>query len=341
MAANGKRRTTLKDIAAKTGYSINTISHALRDLPDISEATRNKIRRTARDMGYFNNTIAASLRSGHTNIIAIILGDISNLYYGITVLAMEKQASLYGYSTILLNTNEDDALERKAIETAISRNVDGILLSPADMSSGNIEFLKNSGAPFILFARYSDHVQTDYIVSDDCCGGYLATKHLIDRGHRDILLINGPQHNTSAFYREKGYRKALAEAGMPIRSELMYKVPPMGGGVGEVLDDVRRANIHHTAIFCYSDLVALKVMHELKERGCKIPEDISIVGFDFIQSDFKMPVSLTTVEIPKQALGEEAVDLLRKRITGELPDGEYVQKVCGVRLIDRHSVKKI
>ena len=147
-----KRRpaVTLKDIAAKTGYSVNTVSRALRDKDDIAVETREMIQRTAREMGHVSNTLAASLRLGYTNTIAVILGDISNPHFSIMMKEIEGYAWKAGYTSILFNTNENEELELAAIQSALNKNVDGIIICPAQKTPDNLIYLKESGVPFVL-----------------------------------------------------------------------------------------------------------------------------------------------------------------------------------------------
>ncbi len=341
MPPRPKSRTTLKDVALKTGFSINTVSRALRNMQDISEETRTHIQQVASEMGYMGNTIAASLRSGYTHTIAVIVGDVSNLFYSIITEEVEKNARRHGYSTILLNTSEDDDTEYLAIQTALNRNVDGILICPAQQSERNTRFLKESGVPFVLFARRSVEVETDFVVADDRLGGYQATKYLLENGHKDILLVQGPAYNSSAFNRMLGYCDALTEAGIPIREELICEVPIKGNGSQKIIGDIIKKGTHFTAIFAFSDIVALVLMQYLQNEGFRIPEDISIIGFDNIQSNFPLPTRLASVDNKKKEVAGQAVHILLKRIRGDHPQEEYWQKTLETELIGRNSVKPL
>ncbi len=336
-----KNRTTLKDVALKTGFSINTVSRALRNMQDISEETRTHIQHIANEMGYMGNTIAASLRSGYTHTIAVIVGDVSNLFYSIITEEVEKNVRRHGYSTILLNTSEDEDTEYLAIQTALNRNVDGILLCPAQQSERNTRFLKESGVPFVLFARRSVEVETDFVVGDDRLGGYQATKYLLENGHRDILLVQGPKYNSSALNRMLGYCDALAEAGIPIREELICEVPIKGNRSQKIIGDVIKKGTHFTAIFAFSDIVALVLMEYLHKEGYRIPEDLSIIGFDNIQSNFPLPIHLASIDNKKTEIAAQAVGILLKRIRADHPQEEYCQKTLETELIGRSSVRPL
>lgn len=145
-----KRNATLKDIAEKTGFSINTVSRALRDMDDISEATKKKIRKASKELGHVENSIAQSLRLGYTNTIAVIIGDVSNPFFAIQMKEVETYARRAGYNTFLINTNEDEQQEEIAIKSALNQMVAGIIICPTQKSDKNILFLKKSGIPFVL-----------------------------------------------------------------------------------------------------------------------------------------------------------------------------------------------
>lgn len=311
-----KRRATLKDIAERTGFSINTVSHALRGLPDISEETRVEIKRVAKQMGYVNNTLASSLRLGYTRTIAIIVPDISNLFFAYTVEQIEIFAAEQGYSTLLLNTSEDDVRERRAIRTALNKSVDGIIICPVQEGRENIDYMRNSGVPFVLFARNFPDYHADSVIGDDDSGAYQAIRYLLEMGHRDILFINMLARNSSAQLREAGFRRAFAEAGIPARPELIGSVNVKGRAYEVLLQEKLRAHPEITAIFAFNDMLAFGVSAWLIENGYRVPEDISVVGFDHTQSDLRSPFFLTSVDNNKNAIAMETVTLLLNRISG-------------------------
>jgi LacI family transcriptional regulator len=171
-----RRPVTLKDIAKITGYSVNTVSRALRDKEDISDETKKKIKKISLDIGYINNAQASSLRLGHTKTIAVILGDISNPYFGIQMKEIENRARGEGYSSFLINTNENVELEWEAIRSALNKNVDGILICPSQHNEDNIRYLMETGVPFVQIGRYFENLGASYVLQNDELGGYQAVK---------------------------------------------------------------------------------------------------------------------------------------------------------------------
>ena len=334
------RRPTLKDIATITGYSVNTVSRALRNKTDIAESTRDRIQRISHEMGYINNTIASSLRLGYTNTIAVIIPDVSNLFFTFMMEDIERKARKTGYSSFLLNTAENEEQELLAIKTAINKNVDGIIFSPAQQTSNNVQYLIDSGVPFVLLGRFFNDVETDYVIGNDFMGGYQATTHLIENGHRNIVMINAQFHNSSAFLRYQGYSKALADAGLPLQEDLVFKTFIKGDDYRHKLYQllVKRNDI--TAVFAFNDMVAWSVFDHLQKKGYRVPDDISIVGFDYIQSRVSIPFQLTTVDIHLSKLSTAAISILVDKIKRS-KTSETRQEIIDTTLIEGATVKRI
>lgn len=340
-----KQTVTLKDLAKRTGYSVNTVSRALRGKDDISEETIEKIKKEAQEMGYINNTIASSLRLGYTNTIAVILGDISNPHFAIMTKEIENHARGLGYSSFLLNTNENSEIERDAIKTAINKNVDGIIICPAQEDDSNLKFLLDSRIPFIQIGRYHDTVDANYVVCDDVLGGYQATKYLIDNGHRKILMLNGPQYISSSRERRMGYEKALNEAGIIPEDRMVREINVSKSDCSEIMEQVLGEGLEFTAVFAFSDIIAWEAWTCLQGKGIRVPEDISLVGFDHIQSRMALPFDLTTISSYKAKMSITAVDCLSCKINREYGAEGHCEEIChhviATNLVKGETVRRI
>lgn len=340
-----KQTVTLKDLAKRTGYSVNTVSRALRGKDDISEETIEKIKKEAQEMGYINNTIASSLRLGYTNTIAVILGDISNPHFAIMTKEIENHARGLGYSSFLLNTNENSEIERDAIKTAINKNVDGIIICPAQEDDSNLKFLLDSRIPFIQIGRYHDTVDANYVVCDDVLGGYQATKYLIDNGHRRILMLNGPRYISSSRERRMGYEKALAEAGIKADDRLVREIDVSRSNCSEVMEQMLADGPEFTAIFAFSDILAWEAWTCLHKKGIRVPEDISLVGFDHIQSRMALPFDLATISSYKAKMSITAVECLSCKINRDFEKESHCEEIChhviATNLVKGETVRKL
>lgn len=335
-ARNGSARVTLRDIADATGFTVNTVSRALRGTQDISAATRRLIQEQARRAGYIPNALAASLRSGRSRTVSVIIPDISDPLFAILVRDMEARLKARDFDLFVQNTDEDDELERRAIRAAMGKKIDGIILCPCQKEMGNVALIRDNGVPLVLLGRRFPRGSFSYVVADDVRGGFLATRHLLQRGHTRIAFLNGPSYISSARERLAGYRAALRQHGIPFRGELVREVRIAAGECAKALQGMLRRGPGFTAIFCFSDLMAWEAISFLQEKGRSIPSDIAVVGFDDIQSRLSYPYPLTSVGYGKGRMAEAAVDSLLEAV--ERPAAAPpVRLVVGVELAVRGS----
>jgi LacI family transcriptional regulator len=327
---------TLRDIAATTGFTVNTVSRALRGRDDISARTRRLIQAEARKAGYIPNALAASLRSGRTKTVSVIIPDISDPLFAILVRDIEMRLKQKDFDLFIQNTDEDDALERRAIRAAIGKKIDGIILCPCQKGIENVGIIRDNRIPLVLLGRRFARSSVSYVVADDVKGGLLATEHLIRKGHTRIAFLNAPSCISSARERLQGYRQALQRHGIPGRSELVREVKISAGECSRTLQGMLKGKVRFTSIFCFSDLMAWEAMSFLQSRGLSIPGDVAVVGFDDIQSRLFYPYPLTSVGYGKKKIADAAVDALLQAV--ENPEGAArVRLVVDVELSIRGS----
>ncbi len=331
------KSVTLADIAKETGFSVNTVSHALHDKKDISAKTKERIQAVAKEMGYIRNSSASSLRSGKTKSVAIIIGDISNPHFSIMIKEMETLLRKEGYTSFILNTDEDEEMEWTAITSAISKNVDGIILCPVQKTERNVRYLLETGIPFTLRGRRFDRIPTHYVVCDDENGGYVAASYLLSEKHRRILFLNGGGHISSARERLLGIQRAFVENGTPLEHLRVVTIPVVNSNQEAAIIQILKENIDCTAILCFSDIIAMQVCHGLGRMHVSIPGQVSVVGFDNIASTFSFPMLLSSVTSSKNKVSEEAVKILLAVMEGK---GEaYRQVVLPTKIILRETTK--
>jgi LacI family transcriptional regulator len=329
-------RVTLRDIAAATGFTMNTVSRALKGKSDISARTRRLIQQEARRMGYIPDALAASLRSGTTRTVSVIIPDISDPLFAILVRDIEARLKEKDFDLFIQNTDEDGELERRAVLAAIGKRIDGIIICPCQKSVANLALMRDNGIPFVLLCRRFARGTFNYVVADDVKGGFLATEHLIQRGHSDILFLNGPRQISSARERLLGYRRALEKHGLAYRGSLVREVKIRAGECSRALQELLEQKVHFTAIFCFSDLMAWEAISVLQPAGLNIPRDVAIVGFDDIQSRLYYPYPLTSIGYGKKRIADTAVDTLMEKI--ETPArATRVRAAIDVELVERKS----
>ena len=224
---------TLRDITKVTGFTVNTVSRALKGKEDISVGTRRFIQREARRLGYIPNALAASLRSGRTGSISAIIPDISDPLFAILLRDIESRLKEKNFDLFIQNTDENNDLEQRAVMASVSKKLDGVVICPCQKDTTPLQVMEDNSVPFVLLGRRFARNAYSYVVADDVKGGFLATRHLIERGHRDILFLNAPTCISSARERLQGYRKALEAAGIPLRTQMVREVAIRGANAAE------------------------------------------------------------------------------------------------------------
>lgn len=308
------RRCTLQDIADRTGYTVNTVSRALKNKSDISAATREYIRQAADEMGYIRNQMASSLRSGQTKTLGVVVGGMSNPYYGVMADAIQDVAAEFGYSLFIFCSRDDPELELQVVETAISRQVDGILLFPCRGSGRTIERMKAAGVPYVLMARHFDSPEDDWVVCGEEEGAYLAAKHLIDAGHTRLGFLSSFDVVGSSEWRTHGFLRALEEHGLPRENGLLAR----RSGDEEIRNQLnawRQSGV--TGVFVFCDMEAWLAVSILQQQALSIPGDMAIIGFDNIQGILPIPAPICSVSYDIPAMARSGIDLLRRRIHHE------------------------
>ena len=335
MSGTEKRRVKLIDIAAKTGFTVGTISKALQNKEGISQETRESILKAAKEIGYIANSQAGGLRSGSSKTIAIIVSDIANPLFAIKIKICVAELEKQGYRAIVMDTEESPEREEQAVISALNKNVDGVLLCPTQKSTAAIDLLKKNGMPFVLVGRYFADADTDYVICDDVHGGYLAGKHLAELGHRRVLVITADPEISCSRERLQGFKQAMEEAGIELDPQLIVQSRASGHDSARIIDEVLAQKLDFTAIFTFSDYIAWETIYALNSRGIKVPEDVSVMGFDDVQSHMCFPPPLTTIHYPKRTISMKSVELLLSRIRRD--EEEHAHIVLGTHLVARET----
>jgi len=326
---------TLDDVAKISGFSKSTVSRALGNGINVDPHTKKKIKEVARRLGYTPNVVARSLRSKKTTTIGVVIADICNPFFPSVVRGIEDTARKKGYNIILCNTDEKYEREKEALETLIQKRVDGLLIAPVQKKFDDLLELKRQKISFVLIGRHFDPLETDHVITDDVKGAFMATEYLIKKGHKKILMINGPSYISSARERMMGYKKALMENNIKFDAKLLKEgALKMEDGYRTIKKAIL-SKLNFTAVFAYSDLVAFGVIKALREKGYKVPDQIAVVGYDNIDFGFSAELPLTTVHIPKYRLGSEGMKLLHRRIDKKVNKPQKV--ILDTKLIIRES----
>ncbi len=309
--AKEKSRVTLLDIATATGYTVNTVSRALKNKEDISRETCERIQQKAKEMGYVRNYLASSLRSGRTKTLAMIAGSMVNPFYAILADLIQQEAVRLGYSLMILCSRDDPGMEQQMVEMALSRQVDGVLITPCSFESPALATLRDARVPFVLLSRYQENTRDDCVYCNDEEGGYLAAKHLIAAGHRRLAMMTYRQVVFSSKERFSGFRRACAEAGIP-EQDIFYACPDHPANILPQLQSWLDQGV--TGLFSFCDVEAWNSITLLESTGVRIPGDLAVVGFDNILGYIQFPKPIPSVDCNLQEEACAAIDMIRKRI---------------------------
>lgn len=315
-------RTTIKDIAQKTGLSITTVSLVLNGkAKKISEESKELVLKVAKELNYRPNQIAVGLVKKRTNTLGLIIPDISNIFFSELAKGVEDEGRKYDYNVILCNTNDRHDLEVEYVNVLAAKGIDGIILDMSVEDSEakarkSLSLLQSYGIPAVIVDRYSDDKNFTSIYIDNQQGAYLATQYLIDLGHKRIGCVTGPSSERTSMDRLRGYRKAMQENNIPLDEELILEGKYQFKGGYHAAKELMGKDI--TAIFAFNDMMAYGVARALRENNISIPDDLSLMGFDDIFFSEIFDVPLTTVRQPTYEIGQMAV----RTIIDEIENGK-------------------
>jgi len=304
----------IKDVAEKAGVSITTVSHVINETRYVSDDLKTRVQSAMEALNYRPNTLARSLRSGRSRTIGLVIPDISNLFFAEISRKIEDKGFEFGYSVILCNTDDDLEKEKRYIDVLLEKQVDGIIFISAGEAKENILKQMEMDIPIVVADRDIPSLTSDVVLIDNHEGGFKATNYLITLNHKRIACITGPSLVTPSALRVEGYKHALKDAGIPINESLICQ----GDFRYESGENCMRNLLNNpeppTAVFVCNDMMALGAFRAIHECGMKIPENISVVGFDNIPLSQTAYPALTTMAQPIVEMANISVDLLVERI---------------------------
>ncbi len=266
-------------------------------------------------LNYRPNALARSLRQGKTNTIGLVLPDSANPFFAEISRGIEDEAFKKGYSVFLCNTELDTQRELFYVDVLSKKQVDGIIFVAAGDQADSLDFLLRRNMPVVMIDRDVPNVEVDAVLTDHQLGGFLATHHLLELGHKRIACIAGPSSITPSAERITGYRKALGEAGIAYDENLVIRGDYHAQSGLEITHSILKMNPRPTAIFALNDLMALGALRAAAEANCSVPGDLAIVGYDDLEIAHFTNPPLTTIAQPKKEIGAQAVNLLIDRMS--------------------------
>jgi len=327
---------TVHDVAKRAGVAPITVSRVINNSGYISEATRERVKATIKEIGYVPNTLARGLRSKRTNTLGLIVTDITNPYFTLMARGVEDVAGDSNYTVIYCNTDESETKEEKYANILAQRQVEGVLLVPAGGNDRTIKFLEANGISVVILDRRVSGVEKDFVCSDSKNGANLLVKLLIKLGHERIAIITGPKNVSTSTDRVAGYRRALKESGYG-KNELIYYGAFNQQSGYELTQQAMNHTPRPTAILGANNFIAIGITKALHDLSVDVPGDVSVVGFDDLPESMLVRPFLTVARQPAYDMGRSATELLLKRISGDLPE-DCQEVIFQTEIVERESV---
>lgn len=307
--------TTISDVAKRAGVSAMTVSRVVNNSGPIGADTRRRVEDAIEELGYVPNALGRQLRSKRTKMLGLVLSDITNPYFTTIARGVEDAAHAAGFSVVFCNTDESEADEEQYIRTLVERQVDGILLVPASSSTSTLPLLARRRIPVVILDRRVSGQDLDSVGSDSVAGAMTATRHLLELGHRRIAVLSGRREVSTSLDRVVGCRRALVEAGTTL-DERYVRYGDLNYGDGNGADGYRMAHEvlaldpRPTAIVAANNFIAFGALRAIREAGVRVPEELSLVAFDDLPSEWVLEPFLTVISQPAYEIGQVAARLM-------------------------------
>ncbi|KLV08730.1 MULTISPECIES: HTH-type transcriptional repressor PurR [Photobacterium] len=331
---------TIKDVARMAGVSTTTVSHVINKTRFVAEATQKKVLAAVEELNYAPSAVARSLKCNTTRTIGMLVTKSTNPFFAEVVHGVEEYCYGEGYTLILCNTEGNLEKQRDYLRMLAEKRVDGLLVMCSDLDEQLLELLeRQKDLPMVIMDWGPESPHTDKIQDNAELGGYVATKFFIEHGHKEIGCLTGHAEKAACRERLKGFRKAMTEAGLDINEDWILE------GDFECESAVKAANTfmamekRPTAIFCFNDIMAMGMISTFEQAGIRVPDDMSIIGYDNIDLAPYFSPPLTTIHQPKRRLGKSAVEILMDRVKNKEHEHQVFEMIP--ELVVRKSVRNL
>ena len=340
-APSAKRRVTLKDVAQAAGVHVSTVSRALdpNSTTPLTDEVAARVKKAANDLGYRPNRIAAGLRTNRSMSIGVMIPDITNTIFPPIVRGIESVLEPCGYATILCNTDNQTSREQRLIEVLRQHGVDGIISVAAHRDDPGIAEIVNQGIPFVTLNRRLDRSPVPYVINDEEVGIHLILKHLIELGHARIGHVAGPDELSTGQARSRAFVSGCIAQGFEDSAELVITATRYDEEEGKrCAAELLSAHPEVTALVCANDRLAIGAYSGIRALGRKIPDDVSVTGFNDSPMLELIPPRLTTIRVQQYEAGRTGAEMLLAAIRGEKQGP--IGTILPVELIVRESTAR-
>ncbi|MGB3724773.1 MAG: LacI family DNA-binding transcriptional regulator [Glaciecola sp.] len=325
---------TIYEVAERAGVSLSTVSRVLNGKRSVNEELKAKVDKAVLELDYRPSSVARSLANNRSDSVGLLVSELSTPFFGEMMQSVESNLRAANKHVIITVGHNDLAQEKDAVEFLISRNCDALILHAEALSDETLSLINKNKIPLVLVNRLVPGMEDACICLNNEIGGYLSTKHLIDLGHKRIAYIAGPNKKADANDRLAGHKRALKEAGIAFDLKLFYQgdFTEVGGSQG--LSHFVESGTEFTALVCANDWMASGAMSRARDLTLKMPEELSIVGFDNVLFAHHVHPKLTTVNNPITEMGEMAAKSVLKRVYKQ---NVNIRNVFDPELVIRHS----
>ena len=304
---------SIREVASHAGVSVATVSNVLNRPEIVAQPTRDRVHSSIRELGFVRNESARQLRAGRSRTIGLVVLDVANPFFTDLARGVEDEASKAGFAVILCNSDDQERKEKRYLELLEEHRVQGVLITPVVGAGSRLARLQRRGTPVVLVDSRSASRGQCSVAVDDVLGGDLAVSHLLATGHERVAYLSGPPAIRQVADRHEGALRALRRAGRAPAGLQVIEAGGLNVAAGQKAGAeiaALAAGSRPTAVFCANDLIALGVLQEMTRNRIRVPEDISIIGYDDIDFAAAAAVPLTSVRQPRQQLGHTAARLL-------------------------------
>lgn len=330
---------TIYEVSKLAGVSLATVSRVMNNNTPVRESTRKKVLAAMEQLGYRPNSLAQSLASNCSNSIGILVSELHGPFYGEMLTGIEAEFRAAGKHVIIAAGHSERSTEQDGIEFLLSRSCDALILHVEAVTDDYLIKLAQSDTPFVLLNRQIPAIAERCISLNNELGGYLATQHLLQLGHRQIAYIAGPMWKTDARERYQGHQRALAEYQLVANPALFYEGDFRETGGTKGLAALLAAGQHFTAIVCANDEMASGALTAVREQGLSVPEHFSVIGFDNVNFAYYTYPKLSTIDYPISAMGQMAARWVLREVYHSKT--KHVQQLFEPMLILRDSVQAL
>ena len=306
---------SIKDVALRAQVSTTTVSHVVNHTRFVSDKVRAEVEAAIRELGYVPSAVARSLKSNTTKTIGMLIPNCSNPYFAEIVRSVEDHCFGAGYTLILCNTDDDPHRQGAYLQVLSEKRIDGMIIISTGEDKDLLRLLQGLPIPTVLLDREIEEVNCDLVETAHMQGGVMATEHLLGLGHRRIACLAGPADLNSSAQRIEGWRRALTDAGLGAElGDLLWHSDFSSQGGFTTMQSILALRPAPSAVFVCNDLMCIGALSAAHQAGVRVPQDLSLIGFDDIElAKFTSP-TLTTIAQPKHRIGVAAVDMVLERI---------------------------